>query len=160
MILQNTFDWIDFIAKIIGSLIATFFTILVWIIIEKLKERGEKKKLEKNINTLYKILLNKKLDAHTSTEVTNLLVYEIGIENVNKILKMRTIQFGGGYKFESNLYILRTHLGRFPNTMIISEVPSGPRYNFTEPNTNEPIYERFIEDFKKNCKEKNIKLEF
>ncbi len=159
IILQNTFDWMDFISKIIGSFIATLFTILIWFIIEFLKERRKKKKLEKSINALYKILLKKNLDTHTSTDVSNLLIYEIGIENVNKILKMRTSQFGGGYKFESNLYILRTHLGRLTNIITISEVPSSVTYNFIEPNTNESIFERFIEDFKKNCIEKNIELE-
>lgn len=53
MILQNTFDWTDFISKIIGSFIATLFTILAWFILNYLK-RKKKKNLEKlNIKRIY-----------------------------------------------------------------------------------------------------------
>lgn len=161
MIFQESFDWIDFTATIIGSFIATLFTILAWYVIEKLKEIREKGKLSKNINKLYNILHQKRLETHTSVEISNIMRYEIGAEIVSKILKLSTFPVQNGYKFEGNLCSLYTDLGQLVNNIrIIKGVGIGsPTYSFSNPNENLPIYEEFMEDFKENCKMNKIKLE-
>lgn len=160
MILQSSFDWIDFISKVIGSFIATLFTILVWFILEYFKERKLRKKLEENINRLYKILLKKELDIHTTTEVSNLLIQEIGIGNVLKILKMRTSPIKNGYRFEGNLYSLHVDFGQLVNQILISKGHgiTSPTYDFSKLDEDESIFIEFITDFKKNCEKSKIKL--
>lgn len=160
MILQSSFDWIDIISKIIGSFIATIFMIIAWFILEFLKKRKLSKKLEENINKLYTILLKKDLDIHTTTEVSNLLVQEIGTGNVLKILKMRTSPIKNGYRFEGNLYSLHVDFGQLVNQILISKGHgiTSPIYDFSKPDENKHIFTEFITDFKKNCEKCKIKL--
>ncbi len=160
MIFQESFDWVGFTATIIGSFIATVFTILAWYIIEKIKEKREKGKISKNINKLYNILLKKGLDMHTSVEISNLMRYEIGTENVSKILKLITFPTKHGFKFKGNLCSLYTDLGQLVNDIKIVKGAGlmSPTYSFSRPDEDLPIYEEFMEDFKKNCEMNKIKL--
>lgn len=160
MILQSSFDWIDFISKVIGSFIATIFTILVWFILEYLKERKERKGIEKKVKELYEIFLSKRKELHTPNRMINLLIYEIGIKNVYKILKLSPKPIKNGYLFEGSLYILSISSSTLSNKIYIHK-GSGigiPTFDFDSPNENEMIFNEFIEDFEKNCKESKIKL--
>jgi len=141
MIFQEIFDWIDFTATIIGSFIATVFTILAWYVIEKLKEKREAGKLSNNINKLYKILLKKRLERHTSVGISNLMIYEIKAENIFKILKLGTVPIKNGYKFEGNLCSLYADLGQLVNDVKIVKGAGlmSPSYSFSRPNENLPI---------------------
>lgn len=160
MIYQGSFDWFDFTATIIGSFIATVFTILAWYVIEKFKEKRERGKLSKFINKLYNILLKKKLETHTSVEISNLMLYEIGAIKVSKILKLSSSPIKNGYKFEGNLCSLYADLGQLANDVRIVKGAGimSPAYSFSRPNENLPVYEEFMEDFRKNCEMNKIKL--
>lgn len=160
MILQTSFDWIEFISKIIGSFIATMFTIMVWFILEYLKERKERKRIEKKINELYEIFLSKRKELHTANRIINLLIYEIGIENIYKILKLSPKYIKDGYKFEGIQYILSISSNILLNKIYISIGPGsgGPTFDFDNPNINTTIFDRFLKDFERNCEESKIKL--
>lgn len=160
MILQSSFDWIDIISKIIGSFIATFFTILAWFILEYLKERKTRKGIEKKVKELYEIFLSKRKELHTANHIINLLIYEIGIENVYKILKLSPKPIENGYLFEGSLYILSVSSSTLSNKIYIFKGRDigVPTFDFDSPNENEMVFNEFIEDFKKNCKESKIKL--
>ena len=158
MILQSSFDWIDLISKVIGSFIATLFTILAWFILEYLKERKERKGIEKKVKELYEIFLSKRKELHTANHIINLLIYEIGIENVHKILKLSPKPIENGYLFEGSLYILSVSSSTLSNKIyIIKGRGIGvPTFDFDNPNEKEMVFNEFIEDFKKNCKESKI----
>jgi len=160
MIFQESFDWIDFIATIIGAFFATVFTILAWYLIEKLKEKRERGKLSTSINKLYQILLKKRLERHTSVDISNLMLYEIKAEKVFKILKLNTSPIKDGYKFEGNFCSLYADLGQLANDIRIVKGAGlmSPTYSFSRPNEKIQIYEEFMEDFRKNCQMNKIKL--
>ncbi|TKJ23927.1 MAG: hypothetical protein CEE43_01825 [Promethearchaeota archaeon Loki_b32] len=160
MILQSSFDWIDIISKIIGSFIATIFTIIAWFILEFLKKRKEGKKLEEKIQELYKIFLSKRKEIHTAKQLINLFIYGIGIENTSKIFKISPIPIKNGYLFEGSLYVLSISSTTLSNKIYIHKGHGigVPTYDFDSPNENEDVFNEFIEDFERNCEESKIKL--
>ena len=99
-------------------------------------------------------------ELHTANHIINLLIYEIGIENVYKILKLSPKPIENGYLFEGSLYILSVSSSTLSNKIYIFKGRDigVPTFDFDSPNENEMVFNEFIENFKKNCKESKIKL--
>lgn len=146
---------IDFLGSIIGSAIATGFSIGVWVIINKIETLLKKKKENQNINKLYRLFLKPKLEPFMASEIA-VEINDIGEIRILKVLKLVVSQIGSGFYLKNERYdvIISYKIGA--NTIRIME--AGKTYNYEVPGTNKPIKESFLKFFEQQCKSKKIKL--
>ncbi len=154
MLFQDTFNWYNFLADIIGSIIATILAIFVWLFIEWYKKRREHRNLEKSLNKLYNVFSTKEFAISTPAEVFNIIMNEIGEQNLLKVLKMKIRPEGNGYSVEGYPFSISIVFTQESYTLLIRKHEVNFRYK--NPDQNPGVLVEFLKYFKEQCKKENI----
>jgi len=151
----------NIIGSIIGSIIATIGSILVWVIINQLKKYFEKRKDSKNFIKLYELFAKEKLELHMSINIENLFE-EIGWKKIQKVLKF-IFQLSYDEHARTNDYVYENQL--FKITLMCSDgynkiyIQDGAlTYDYKKETTNLAIKIFFLKFFEENCKNEKIKV--
>ena len=147
----------ELIGSIIGSIIATIGAIMVWVIIEFLKKYQEKRKLNKNIQLLYKEFAKEMLEPYMAITIKD-LIREIGLGKFSKILK-----FDGGpgdrvFFFSNENFIIELSFQKGENRVGIRKTNTTDCYYYNEPDKYRAIRDSFLEYYKEQCKNSKIKI--
>ncbi len=145
------------ISEIIGAIVATFFAILTWWIVEKLNAWKEWKAMVNSFNELYNLLLQKKYEANTSVEIVNSIYETIGESTFKKVLKLQPIFEKGIYKFEGNDFMIEAMCGIAGNHLKIYQY-NMPIFDFRKPEVGIETFNNFISYFETQCKREGIPL--
>ncbi len=170
MIFQNGYDWGQFVADVIGGIIATILAIFTWYIIERIKKRQETNKIKEAYQKFYeKILkfdiLDKQKADLEKAEIIHLIVYEIGIENISKVLKFRyryqyEESMGHVYNLENSLWQLNIQSGIGGLNAFNIKRHDGASYHFRDQsNQDVGVRNEFVKYVKGECKKEKINLE-
>jgi hypothetical protein len=154
MLFQDFFGTI--IGSIIGSFIATIGSIIVWLTIEFLKKYRDKKKLRKNIRLLYKNLAKGTIQAYMAIRIAN-LIDEIGKKNFLKILKLILHTSGARRALISKDFTFRVMYGPGQNSIKIIYADNYS-YSFESLDQDPKYLNKFLEFYKEQCKNENIKV--
>lgn len=168
MIFENSYGWGQFIGDIIGGLIATIVAILTWYLIEQLKKKQESNKIKEAYQQFYDKIsefdfTEKEKADLIKAEIIHLIIYEIGIENISKVLKFRyRYQYGESmghvYTLESSLWQMNVQSGIGLNAFNIKRY-DGVYYHFDErSNQNLDVRNEFVNYVKEECKKAKINL--
>ncbi len=145
----------DFIGSIIGSAIATLFSIGAWASIEQIKKYFRKRKDNKNFKELFLIFSKKTLKPYMSSEIW-ILINEIGVEKILKVLKLTLEDFDAGIILANENFKISIAYKLRTNTIVIKD--RSIQYNYKTPNTNDIVKEGFLKFFEERCKNEKIKL--
>ncbi len=154
MLFQDTFNYYNFLADIIGSFIATISAIFIWFFIEWYKKRREHRNLEKSLNKLYNVFSTKEFTISTPAEVFNIIMNEIGEKNLLKVLKMKFRPDGTGYVVEGHPYFISIVFTQESYTLLIRIHEVNFRYK--KPDQNPGVLVEFLKYFEEQCKKENI----
>jgi len=145
------------ISDVIGAILATFFAIMTWWIIEKLTKWREWRALVKAFNELYGLLLEKEYNSTKSIEVVNLILEDIEEKNFKKIVKLNYSMKEGFHFFEGNDFKIEAMIGIGGHHLKIYQYGM-PIYNYWKPEEAIETQKNFLEYFKTQCKRENIKI--
>lgn len=157
MLFQDTFNWYNFLADIIGSIVATISAILIWFFIEWYKKRREHRNLEKSLNKLYNAFSINDFTISTPAEVFNIIMNEIGEENLLKVLKMKIRSKGTGYVVEGYPFFISIVFTQQSYTLLIRRYEVNFRYK--NPDQNPGVLIEFLKYFSEQCKKENITIQ-
>jgi len=158
----------NFVGDVIGAIIATIGAILTWFIIEFFKKRKESNKIKESYKKFYEkiskfdVTYKQKADLDKA-EIIHLIVFEIGIENISKVLKFRyRYQYGESmahvYTLENSLWQLNIQSGIGLNAFNIKKY-DGASYHFDErPDQDVDVRNEFVNYVKKECQKANIEF--
>ena len=169
MIFQNGYNWVNFAGDVIGAILATIGAILTWAIIEFFKKRKKSNKIKETYKKFYekisKIDVTDKQKADLDkAEIIHLIVYEIGVENVSKVLKFRyRYEYGESmahiYNLENSLWQLNIQSGIGGLNAFNIKRHDGGSYHFDErPNQDVDVRNEFLNYVKKECQKANIEF--
>jgi len=141
----------------------------VWYFIEKIKKRQESSKIKEAYHKFYEKI--SKFDVKDKqnvdlvrAEIIHLIVYELGIENISKVLKFRyrykyAESMAHVYNLENSLWQLNIQSGIGLNAFNIKR-HDGVDYHFDErPNQDVSVLNEFINYVKDECKKAKINLQ-
>ena len=169
MIFQNGYDLGQLFGDIIGGFIAAFVAIFTWYIIEQIKKRQESNKIKEAYQELYekisKFNVTDKEKANLAkAEIIHLIVYNIGVENLSKVLKFQFFKreyddsYSHVYKLENSLWELNIQSGIGKNAFNITNYDKSS-YHFDErPNQDIKVRNNFIKYIINECKKAEINL--
>jgi len=146
---------IDFIGSIIGSGIATGFSIITWVCIEQLKKYLEKRKETKRFDKLYQAFSINKLESYIALEIGS-LINEIGETDILKVLRLTVELTNSGFFLTNERYTINIAYKFNINNLMIQE--GQERYDYAKPEINLPVKEGFLSFFRQQCSSKKIKL--
>ena len=169
MIFQNGYDWGQFVADIIGAVIATIGAILIWYIIEGIKKWKESKKIQDGFQQFYDIISNFDVSNIQKAELDkaklmHLIEYEIVNKHISKVLKLRYRQeYSDSAKFvhvlESYLWRITIQSGMKVRAFNIRRY-DGVEYHFDgRPGQDINMRNSFVNYIKEECKKEKINLE-
>ena len=159
MLLQDSYTIFGIVslAEILGAIIATFFAIMTWWIIEKISKWLEWKGLVKAFNELYDILLIKKYEPNMSIDVVTLILEEIEVKNFVKFLKLQYMKDKGLHKFEGNDFMIEAVCGIAGNHLKLYQYGM-PVFDYRRPEEGAETFDGFIEYYETQCRIAKIKL--
>lgn len=146
---------IDFWGSLIGSALATGFSIGAWVSIKIIEKYLKKRKEKQNFNKVYHLLSKKSLYPFMASEISG-LINEIGETNILKVLKFSIEYFNGGFFLNNERYQLIVAYKLGINSLKIRE--GANIYDYEILGTNIPIKESFLKFFEQQCKIEKIKL--
>ena len=148
----------DFVGSIIGSFIATIFSIFTWYIIEKIKKSGPKRMLRKNINKLYELFAKKELGSFKAIKVSK-LIGDIGKENLLTILKLTLDEKKNEtYALISGDFYIKVIFSRGLNIIDFTCKTKERNYSYEQPEENQECLESFLTFYEEQCQLEHIKL--
>lgn len=144
------------IGAVIGSFLATIGSVLVWLIIEKLKKSKPKRILKRNINKLYEEFAKKKIEPFMTIRMST-LIEDIGKKKLMTKLKL-TLQ-----ETRDTLYVLMYEdIGvTIINGATQHEITiryGKLSYNYEKPEENPECLQKFLKFYEEQCKLEKIKL--
>ncbi|MFW9972274.1 MAG: hypothetical protein ACFFDF_18965 [Candidatus Odinarchaeota archaeon] len=145
----------DFVGSIIGSIITTIGAVAVWVIIDFIKKYQERKKLRKNIGLLYHLFAKGISESHLAIKIKK-IIDEIGKNDMLNILKFTVDADNSTRLLFSKEFIIHILFGRGRNDISIS--CNELTYHFEFPNKNQNVLEKFLEFYREQCKNENVKL--
>ena len=157
MLFQETFNWYNFLADIIGSIIATISAIFVWFLIDRLKKRREQKNLEKNLKKLYDIFSKNEFTDSTPAKVFDIMMNEIGDKNLLKVLKMKIKPNNTGCVFEGYPFWISIVFTKESHTLLIQK--DTVNFRFGKFDEYPEVRQDFLNYFLKQCKKENITIQ-
>jgi len=146
---------INFWGSLIGSGIATLFSIGAWASIKQLEKILKKRKDNRNFSKLYRLFSKDSLLLYLASEIV-ILVNEIGDVNIFKVLKLVREENVAGFFLNNEKYRINITYKLGKNSIIINE-GSSP-YDYANPSENLPIKESLLNYFEQQCKNEKIKL--
>ncbi|MFX0069527.1 MAG: hypothetical protein ACFFAO_00335 [Candidatus Hermodarchaeota archaeon] len=154
MILQNSFDWIQFSYVVLGAFFGTIFGLLAKYLIEKINFFREKKNIKKEFKKLYD-LLSGNYYPDLPDDVYYLITDNIGINFFHDVLNMRETLY---YDQEDNQFCFSSrefslHIDILPGNslQIFSKGLRG--FNYSKPEENNDIRQNFLKYFTAKCKQ-------
>jgi len=145
----------ELIGSIIGSVIATIGSIMVWVIIEFLKKYRDKLKLRKKIRLLYNQFAKRRIEPYMAIKIAN-FIDEIGKKNILTVLKLILDEKGMARVLISEGFIVKVIYGHSQNNIDIRY--NDLTYNFEIPNKNQECLDKFLEFYREQCKNEKIRL--
>ena len=145
----------DFVGSVIGSFMATIFSILTWFFIEIIKNYRPKRRLKRNIKKVYEEFAKKEIDPYKAIKMKP-LIEEIGAKKILTILKFKLDITGTSHVFISNEFLI--HLSYFPGQSDIEIRYGGLHYFYSKPGENQECIDKFLEFYEEQCKSEKIKL--
>jgi len=165
MIFQNGYDWGQFITVIIGAVIV----ILTWYIIEQIKKRQKSNKIKEAYQKFYEKIskfdvTDKRKADLVKAEIIHLIVYDIGIENLSKVLKFQYYKreynesYGHVYILENYLWALNIQSGIGKNAFNIKRHNEASYHFDGRPDQDIKVRDDFVNYIKEECKKAKINL--
>lgn len=147
----------NIIGSIIGSAIATIFSILVWVIIEILKKWNERHTLKKNIRKLYKQLTKEESEPYIAIDVAD-LIDQISKEKILKLLRFDLQEHEPGYVLINDIFVVKVLYKQGTNIIEIDERKKNMPYQYENPTKNVETKKSFLEYYKEQCDKEKIKI--